>query len=72
MTILEIGISFPTMASKNIPVKAVRASEVAHIVVKHCNNRVQPWEFYLQPKKYTFKGKLPKPITLQEKEGDCE
>jgi hypothetical protein len=23
----------------------------------------------LQPKKYTFNGKLPKPITLQEKKG---
>jgi hypothetical protein len=26
----------------------------------------------LQPKKYTFKGKLPKSITLQGKAGDCE
>jgi hypothetical protein len=57
---------------ENIPVKAVCASKVVHIVVKHCNDRVQPREFSLQLKKYTFKGKLPKPITLQEKEGDCD
>jgi hypothetical protein len=71
--VLKAGVTPQVVCiGKNIPVKGVCASEVVHIVVKHCNDRVQPREFSLPLKKYTFKGKLPKPITLQEKEGDCE
>jgi hypothetical protein len=73
--VLKAGVTPQVVCiGKNIPVMAVHASKVAHIVVKHCiNDRVlQPLEFSLQPKKYKFKAKLPKPITLKEKEGDCE
>jgi hypothetical protein len=68
--VLKAGVTPQVVCiGENIPYKAVCASKVAHIVVKHCNDRVQLREFSLQPKKYTFKGKLPKPITLQEKKG---
>jgi hypothetical protein len=71
--VLKAGVTPQVVCiGENIPVMAVHASEVAHVVVKHCNNSVQLQEFSLQPKKCTFKGKLPKPITFQEKEGDCE
>jgi hypothetical protein len=68
--VLKAGVTPQVVyIGENIPYKAVCASKVAHIVVKHCNDRVQLREFSLQPKKYTFNGKLPKPITLQEKKG---
>ena len=56
----------------NVPVQAVRASQIDHIVLRHCNDRIQPTEFSLEPKSYSFSAKLPKPAMLREKEGDRE
>jgi hypothetical protein len=48
-----------------IPVTAVRASQVSHIVLQHTNDRIQPRTFSLKPKKYSFKAKILKPQALQ-------
>lgn len=60
------------MIGNNIPVNAVRASQVAHIVVHHCNDRIRPQVFSVEPKKYTFRANIPKPRMLQERDGDRE
>ena len=56
----------------NIEVSAVCASKVSHIVLHHCNDRVQPQVFFVEPKKYFFKAKIPKPRLLQIKGHEYE
>jgi hypothetical protein len=48
-----------------IPVMAVRASQVSHVVLQHSNDRIQPRTFSLKPKKYSLKAKILKPRALQ-------
>ena len=55
-----------------IPVTAVQASNVSHIVLRHLNDRVRPEVFSIEPKKYTFKAKVLKPRVLQVKNQDRE
>ena len=55
-----------------IPVTAVRASQVSYIVLRHCNDRIQPPTFSLQPKRQTFKAKILKPRPLQVKGNERE
>jgi len=49
----------------DIPVAAVRASQVNHVVLWHTNSRIQPATFSLQPKRQTFKAQILKPRTLR-------
>ena len=51
----------------DVSVFAVLASEVSHVVLRHSSDRVQPQLFSVEPKKYTFWAKLPKPKILQTK-----
>jgi len=51
--------------NNNIPMQAVKASQVAHIVVRHSNSRIHPQVFSIKPKKYSFKAKVLKPRALQ-------
>jgi len=53
--------------NNNIPVKAVKASQVSHIEVRHSNSRIYPQVFSIKPKKYSFKAKVLKPRALQVK-----
>ena len=55
-----------------IPVAAVRASQVSHVLLHHTNNRIQPATFSLQPKQQTFKAQVLKPRALQVKGSDRE
>ena len=55
------------MLSNGVPVKAVHASNVDHIVLRHTNDRVTPQVFTLEPKQHTFKAKILKPDALQTK-----
>jgi hypothetical protein len=51
--------------NNNIPVLAVFASQVDHIVLKHSNSRIEPEIFHLKPKEHTFKANIPKPWLLK-------
>lgn len=58
--------------ANNLTVKAVYASEVANIVLKHTNDRISPPVFSLEPKSFTFKAKILKPQSLRTKPDDRE
>ena len=45
-------------------IRAVRASQVRHLTLQHCNTKVQPPIFHMQPKKFCFKARLPQPKVL--------
>lgn len=48
----------------NVPIMAVFASQVASVILYHCNTRVHLQTFSVQPKTHTFKANLPKPRIL--------
>jgi hypothetical protein len=56
----------------NVPVAAVRATQVAYIILRHSNDRIRPCTFSLRPKEYTFKAKILKPHMLQVERDDRE
>lgn len=61
------------MLNGQIPVKAVHASQVDHMVLRHCNDRITPELFSVSPKRYTsFKARIPKPESLQLNNNDRE
>jgi hypothetical protein len=60
------------MTNGNVPVQAVRASQVDHVVVSHSNDRVEPQVFSIEPRSYTFDTKVPKPKSLQTRDGNHE
>ena len=63
--VLKPGITPKTaMINNNIPVPAVKANEVDHIVLKHSNKRINPPTFSVHSKSYSFAAKLPKPQSL--------
>ena len=53
------------MLSSDIPIPAVKASQVEEVVLDHCNNRISPTSFSIQSKWYTFNAKLLKPRALR-------
>jgi hypothetical protein len=56
----------------NVPVAAVRSTQVAYITLRHSNDRIRPSTFSLRPKEYTFKAKILKPHVLQVKGDERE
>jgi len=56
----------------NIPIKAVFASQVSYIILRHTNERIEPPTFNVRPKQHTFKAKILKPQALQVKGDDRE
>ena len=42
------------------PVRAVVASQVDHVVLKHCNDKVQPATFKVQASEHAFSARFPK------------
>jgi hypothetical protein len=53
--------------AENIPVNAVTASEVSHMVLRHSNERIQPPLFTVTPEQHVVKAKILKPHALQIK-----
>ena len=60
------------MLSNGVPVKAVLASDVDHVVLHHTNKRVQPQIFTIEPKQYTFRVRILKPASLRVKGDERE
>ena len=55
-----------------LPVKAIYASEVVSIVLKHNNPKRIPNMFQLEPIEFCITTRILKPKLLQMKEDDCE
>ena len=55
------------MLGGNIPVPAVLAHQVSHVLLKHSNSRILPSAFVLQPKQHNFKANILKPRGMQVK-----
>ena len=55
-----------------LPVKAVYASQVVSIVLKHNNPKILPNMFKLKPIEFRITARILKPQVLQMKEDDCE
>ena len=49
------------VGDKMLWLRAVWASQVHHITLKHCNDKVQPAIFHMKPKDFSFKAKMPQP-----------
>ena len=66
--VLKSGV-VPRVVQLNngVPVHAVKASEVAHVELKHCNDCISPSTFSVEPQKYSFDAHILKPRALQEK-----
>ena len=50
--------------STTVHIQAAHASQIKHITLKHCNDRVQPEIFHLEPKNFSFNANLPQPRIL--------
>ena len=60
--VLKRGTQLNTVKLNNgISVNAVLASEVDHIILRHCNDRIDPQVFAVQPKKFSFVANILKP-----------
>jgi hypothetical protein len=55
-----------------LPVMAVYASQVEHLVLAHCNGRIHPNTFLVEPKSHTYKARILKPRSLQVTGDDRE
>ena len=55
-----------------LPVKAIYASQVVSIVLKHNNPNIIPNTFQLEPIEFRITARILKPKLLQMKEDDCE
>ena len=55
-----------------LPLKAVYASQVISIVLKHNNPKLLPNTFQLEPIEFCITARILKPKLLQMKEDDCE
>ena len=54
------------------PVAAVRASQVDKLILHHCNDRIQPRTFIVEPKGYSFRANVLKPRALQTEDAPKE
>ncbi len=71
--VLKPNVQLETvMINGNVPVQAVQASQVNHIVVRHSNDRVEPQVFSIEPRSFTYDAKVPKPKSLQTRDGNHE
>jgi hypothetical protein len=76
-TVVKVVLKSGEMAEQillgnEIPVNAVKASQVDHIILEHVNDPIHPATFSLKPKGYTFKAKVLKPRSIQVKDDDRE
>jgi len=65
--ILKAGVSPRKVVIGGIPINAVFASEVDHVVLHHINERIKPQIFSLKPKEHRFKAQIVLPPAYQHK-----
>ena len=53
------------LLENRIPITEVTASQVAYIILCHCNECISSTTFSIKPKSHTFKGRILKPQLLQ-------
>jgi hypothetical protein len=64
--ILKQGVQLQSVIlSGDISVPAVGASDVAYILLRHSNKRINPATFKVMPKKHTFKASMLIPRSMQ-------
>ena len=56
--VLKPGITPRKVLVEGVPVNAVFASEVDHVVLHHTNDRIQPQTFSLKPKEHRFEAQI--------------
>ena len=61
-----------TTRGNEVLVAAVLASQVERVVLQHCNSRVHPASFCVQPREYRFSANMIKPRILQMKPDERE
>ena len=70
---LKPGVEAMTVElSGGIPVAAVLASQVSHVELRHCNDRIRPPVFCVHAKQYSFIAHTEKRKELQTKKSKCE
>jgi hypothetical protein len=71
--ILKPGeVTQQVLLNGTIPVAAVHASQVSHVLLHYINKHIQPATFSLQPTRQPFKAQVLKPRALQVKDNDRE
>jgi hypothetical protein len=70
--VLKEGVVPQEVLLDGVPVNAVRASQVDHLVLKQANDRIEPQEFSVAPTKYSFIAHVLKPTSLQVKGNERE
>jgi hypothetical protein len=65
--VLKPGITPRQVLVEGVPVNSVFASEVRHVVLTHCNDRIQPQKFSLEPKEHKFRAQIPLPQEQRHK-----
>jgi len=60
------------MLGGSIPVPAVLAHQVSHVLLKHSNSCILPSTFALRPKQHNFKANILKPQAMQVKGHESE
>jgi len=65
--VLKPGIEPRKVMVDGVPVNSVLASEVQHVVLNHCNDRIQPQKFSVEPKEHKFRAQIPLPQTERQK-----
>ena len=60
------------LLDNQIPVAAVSADRVKHLVLRHCNDRISLATFSIKPKLHSFKENILKPRPLQVKGNERE
>jgi hypothetical protein len=63
--VLAKGAIIKTVVVDGVPIKAVFASDVERLELKHQNKRIQPQHFSIKPEKFTFQARLPAPATIR-------
>ena len=69
---LKLNITPIEILIRNLPVKAVYASQVVSIVLKHNISKVLPSTFKLEPIEFRITARILKPQLLQMKQDDRE
>jgi hypothetical protein len=71
--VLKCGVQArKVLISGNVRLTAVKATEVSHLVLRHCNARIEPATFRVFPRQHTVKANLLKPRALQLTGNDRE
>ena len=70
---LKAGESYSYITLDNgVKVRAATANQIKYLLLRHESDRVQPQQFKMVPKRYTFRAKMPVPtyLSVGEREKD--